>query len=148
MEVRPRGRPRKGIGKIEPWQFVRAALVMCGYDEARKRGEKHRDAVAQAVAYVKQWDSAIRISETEVRRILASFRPKNDQFSFRFERSVASKNQLRKHRSIRKQLAELQGKKGVTLPELPELRKGALSLKIRLVRRPLYPRHNRRTSKK
>lgn len=148
MEKKTRGRPRKEAGRIEPWQFTRAALVLCGYDEARKRGEKHRDAVTQAVDYVKQWDSDVRISETEVRRILASFQPKNGQFSLRFVRSVASKKQLRKHRWIRKKLAALQGKKGVTLPELPNLSNGALRLKIRFVRRPRYPRHNRRTSKK
>jgi hypothetical protein len=150
MKKRPRGRPRKKQGGIEPWQFARVALVLFAYDDARKRGEKHRDAVTEAVDYVRHWDPDVRISESEARRILSNFRSRNSTNVLRFECSVSSKKELQRDRWIRKQLAALRSKKGVALPELPntDLRKNALRLKIRVVRRPRYPRHNRKTSEK
>ena len=45
MEKRRKGRPRKKEDSIEFWQFARAARVMCAYDEARERGDKHSVAV-------------------------------------------------------------------------------------------------------
>jgi hypothetical protein len=77
-EKRTRGRPRKKEGRIEPWQFARAAIVMYAYDEVRKSGQKHCVSVTQALEFVRHGDFEMPISETEVRRILATFDLRND----------------------------------------------------------------------
>ena len=102
---RPRGRPRKKEGSIKPWEFARAAMVSCAYDEDRGRGEKHSVAVRQAVNYVRRFDSEMPISESVVKRILATYRPQNSETMLRFERSVRSEEDLQKNRWIREQLA-------------------------------------------
>jgi hypothetical protein len=45
MEKKGKGRPRQAKNAIQFWQFARAARVMCAYDEARERGDKHSVAV-------------------------------------------------------------------------------------------------------
>jgi len=49
MEKKGKGRPRQAKNMIQFWQFARAARVMCAYDEARERGDKHSVAVWGAV---------------------------------------------------------------------------------------------------
>jgi hypothetical protein len=71
-----RGRPRKN-GQQPMWILRRETLVLYGYDEARRVGEKHDAAVKEAVTYVKSIDPLMKISETEVRRVLAFWRPRN-----------------------------------------------------------------------
>jgi hypothetical protein len=72
-----RGRPKKD-GQIPMWMLRRETMIIYGYDQARNRGEKHAAAVEQAVRYVRQTDSRLRISETEVRRVLAYWRPRRE----------------------------------------------------------------------
>jgi len=141
---RKQGRPRKKHDGIEFLQFVRAAMVMSAYDEARARGEKHRVAVIEAVDYVKRFDSDMKISETEVKRVLASFRPKTTRKILRFEPSIRSEDDLHINRLMRGELAALQEKRGITLPDVPnyDLSKSNLMLTIRIGTRPVYPRHN------
>jgi hypothetical protein len=143
---RLRGRPKKTRDGIEPWQFARAAMVLCAYDEARRIGEKHSVAVREAVDYVRRCDSEMRISATEVKRVLATNRPPGSETILCFERSVRSDEAMRKNRWIREQLAALPKKKGITLPDVPnyDLSKSNLVLTIRVVPRPFYPRHNRK----
>ena len=119
-------------------------MVISAYDEARVSGEKHSVAVTQAVDFVRSYDSEISISDTEARRILATYRPQSSETTLRFERSVRSEEDMQENRWIREQLAELHGKKGITLPEVPnyELSKSNLVLTIRVGPRPHYPRHN------
>ena len=149
MEKRQRGRPRKERGRIEPWQFKRAALAMCAYDEARGRGEKHSAAVQEAVDFVKKLDPEMSISEAEVRRILASWRPRNAGTILRFEQSVPTEREIEKWRRIREQLTALQEAKGPTLPVPPKAGppRGAKIFKIRFAGRPDYPRSNRKSPK-
>jgi hypothetical protein len=149
MEKRRRGRPKKKEGSIEPWQFGRLAMVTSAYDEARKRREKHSVAVREAVDSLRLGSPEMPISETVVRRILSTYRPKGSGTILLFERSVMSEADIQKYRLIREQIAALQGKKGITLPPLPaydETRRRE-KFTIRFAARPDYPRHNRKTPK-
>jgi hypothetical protein len=107
LENRGTGRPRKEKDKIEPWQFTRASLAMCAYDEARGRDEKHSVAVADAVGFVKQRHPEMKISEAEVRRVLASLRPRNAGTILRVEQPIPTEQETEKWRWIRKRLAAL-----------------------------------------
>lgn len=53
----------------------RITLAVFGYDEARTAGAKHLAAVEEAVRFVRSADPRMRISTTEVKRILAEWRP-------------------------------------------------------------------------
>jgi hypothetical protein len=69
------GRP-KADGR-QPFMVVeRLSLVLFAYDLARKAGMKHSMAIMAAVEYVKTIAPAMKISETEVKRILAYWRAK------------------------------------------------------------------------
>jgi hypothetical protein len=141
-----KGRPRKSPNSLEFWRFVRAAMVMYAYDAAREMDEKHSVAVAQAVDFVRQHHPAMPISETEVRRVLSTWRPKGSHTILRFECSNMTKDDLRRYRWIWKHLALLKGKKGlkVELPTRREFAGNKASLTIRFGERPTYPRHNRK----
>jgi hypothetical protein len=146
MEKGHRGRPRKEEGSIEFWQFARAAIVTCAYDEARQNGEKHSSAVRHAVDSLKLCSQEMPVSETEVRRILSTFRPRGSGTILRFERSTLREEDIKINRWIREQFAALQEKKGITLlapPVYDETRSIAI-LTVRLADRPSYPRHNRK----
>ena len=71
-----RGRPRMN-GKQPFRMFPRILIVLNAYNKARSTGEKHSSAVTEAVAAVKSAYPDIKISETEVKRILAEYQPKD-----------------------------------------------------------------------
>ena len=112
MEIvkKQRGRPRKKENTIECWQFGRAAMVMCAYDEARGKGDKHSVAVRDTVDLVKQRHPEMPISQTEVKRVLATWRPRDRQTIYRFKRSSLTEEDIKLNRLIREQLATFQGK--------------------------------------
>lgn len=126
------------------WQFGRAALVMAAYDEARRRDGKHSAAVTFTVEEVKQRFPKIPISETEVKRILATFRPKGSRIILRFERSTLTAEEVEERRRIRDYVASLPESKGLVLPPPPtcDRPKSLTTFKIRFAERPNYPRHN------
>lgn len=69
------GRPKKnGLQPI--WVLQRVTLALFAYERAREAGEKHCVAVREAVKYIRQNAPRMRISETEVKRIVAYWRPK------------------------------------------------------------------------
>src|SRR6266849_10518168 len=144
MEKRQKGRPRKKEGSSEFWQFTRAAIVMWAYDEARENGQKHSVAVRHAVHFVKQLNWEMPISEAEVKRTLAAWRPRGSRTILRFERSVLSDEDVKLNRWIREQVAALQGKKGLILPAPPnyDLARSVAVFTISFAERPNYPRHN------
>jgi len=146
IEKRQRGRPRKKGDIIEAWQFGRAAMVMCAYDEARGRGEKHSTAVQHAVDSVKQCNREMPVSQTEVKRILATWRPRGSRIILRFESKILTEEDIKRHCSIREQLAALQGKNGLKLevPTNHEVTRSSTSLTIYFAEKPNYPRHNRK----
>lgn len=145
MKKGPGGRPKKKEDRMDSRQYGRAAIVMCAYDEARKKGEKHSIAVRYAVDSFRQRSSRMRISETEVKRILSRFRPKGRGAILLFERSTLSEEDIKRRSWIREQIAGLYGEKGITLAQLPvydETRREKFT--IRFSERPDYSRHNRK----
>ncbi len=146
MQKRKRGRPRKAGDTIQPWQFARAARVMCAYDEARERGEKYSAAVQHAVDFVKQRSPKMRISRTEVKRILAAWRPRNAGTILRFERSIMTEEEIKKFDWIQEQLSALAKSEGQSTPVLSKAspKNNPMIFKIRFGERPNYPRHNRK----
>lgn len=138
-----RGRPRKKPDTMQFWQFLRAAAAMCGYDEARARGEKHSVAVAEATDLVKKLHPGMPISESAVRRALATWRPRGSSSILRFERSSPSEEAMSNYRWLREQIARLEEKRGLKLPVLGN-REITTSLIVRVGERPNYPRHNRK----
>jgi len=124
-------------------------MVMCAYDEARGSGQKHSAAVALAVDFVRQRYPEMPISKTEVKRILATFRPESRRTILQFKRSTLDGEKLNKLRWLREQSAGVQDEKGLSAPSpsiqnLPESR---TTYKFAFAERPLYPRHNRKIPK-
>jgi hypothetical protein len=114
-----RGRP-KGNGQVPMWMPRRVTLIIHGYDLARGSGEKHAAAIKEAVRYVRETDSRLRISETEVRRVLASWRPKDKSLGLVVVEPTPSENTI-------------------TLPDGGLIRIG---LTAAVGPRPIYPRAN------
>jgi len=144
MEKRHRGRPRKKEGSIAFWQFVRAAIAMSAYDAARQNGEKHSSAVRHAVDYLKLCSQEMPVSETEVKRILSTFRPRGSGTILRFEPSTLSKEDIKINRWIRKQSVPWLNKTLIKFLEPPvyDEKRSVTKLTVRLADRPNYPRHN------
>lgn len=143
MPRKRRERPRKDKDTIEPWQFWRAAMVMWAYDKARVRGEKHSAAIREAVNLFKEHYPDTRISDTEVKRIFARFRPSGSQFILRFERKVLTEDDIKKLNWFREQIAA-QAQDFQTLQAPPSRAPSQESslFAIRIAERPNYPRHN------
>ena len=144
---RPRGRPRKEEGREEFWRFVRTGIIISEYDEARKSGQKHSVAVNQAVEYLKQHQPEMPVSETVVKRTLATFRSRNSQTTLRFKRSIVGKKKLARLRSMLEQAHDVQRQMGLSVPP-PSIPKSLTAYKFGYAKRPRYSRHNRKTPKK
>ena len=149
MEKRPRGRPKKIEGSMEPWQLGRAVRVLCAYEESRGKGEKHSDGVRHAVEIVKQSSPEMPISETGVKRILSTHRSKESKNILRFECLPFSEEDIKIYNSIREQIAAFAEKEDNTLPRLPvcDTTRRREKFLIRFSERPVYPRSNRKTPK-
>jgi len=123
--------------------YFRAATAMCGYDEARKKGEKHSVAVAEAVDLVREVLPEMPISETEVKRVLAFWRPRGCSTILFFERASVSEEDENRHRLLLEQLASLEKERGLKF-QIPPNRKLTVRIIARIAERPTYPRHNRK----
>lgn len=132
---------------MAPCQFGRAAIMLSAYDEAREKGEKHSSAVTSAVEFVRRCSPGVRISDSGVKRILSTFRPRGSAAILRFERSPLSVEEINKYRSIHEQAVVFAEKNGMTLPEPPVFDETRPREKfiIRYAERPDYPRHNRKS---
>jgi hypothetical protein len=144
---RSRGRPKKEEGREEFWRFVRTGIIISAYDEARKSGQKHRDAVTQAVDYLKQHQPEMPVSETVVKRTLATFRSRDSQTSLRFKRTTMGKRKLARLRLMFKQAYDRQSEIGLPVPSIQNLQKSLTVYKFGYAKRPRYPRHNRKNQK-
>ncbi len=69
-----RGRPPKN-GMQPAWMLERGMEALYAYDEARRGGQKHSAAVRSAVEAIRAKYPRMPISETEVKRVLAQWRP-------------------------------------------------------------------------
>jgi hypothetical protein len=144
MEKKGKGRPRQAKNTIQFWQFARAARVLCAYEEDRERGDKHSVAVRGAVEHLKQSNPDMPISETEVKRILPVWRPRNAGTILRFERKILTDEDVKSHCWLQEQLAVLQGKRDLKLEVPTNLGRLTESITVRFAERPDYPRHNRK----
>lgn len=145
-EKRKRGRPRKTNDRVPFWRFALAGIAMCAYDEARQKGEKHSVAISEAVAFVREYFAGMQISETELRRVLARWRPRGAGTIFRFERSVWPDDEGMGFDNIHEQPSVLHRSEGQAESVPPEGRSvsAPMVFKIRLSERPNYLRHNRK----
>lgn len=141
-----RGRPQKQRDTIKSWQFARVAMILCAYHEARRNGDKHSAAVKYAVDFIKQRSSELSISESGVKRALATWRPRGSRTILLFERTTKTPEEVEKHRWLREQLATLATKRGLKLEVPPSIDSAGSAevLRIRFGERPNYPRHNRK----
>jgi hypothetical protein len=143
-----RGRPKKKLGELESWRFVRVGLVMSAFDEARENGYKHSAAITHAVEYVRQHHPEMPISETEVRRTLATYRPINGRTTLRFKRLIVDDEKLARLRCLLEQVTKAQSERNLSAPppSIKNLPESLTAIKFGYFERPLYPRHNRKIS--
>ena len=140
MQARKRGRPPKN-GVKDPIALLRALIVLHGYDHARAKREKYSVAINEAVAFVRQLHAGMPISETEVKRILAEFRPRGARTILMSEYSVVEGEEARKLRSklsFTRFLSEGQAEPTPTENDSKPLKR----FTIRFAESPNYPRHN------
>jgi hypothetical protein len=148
-QKRPPGRPKKKEGTRECWRFFRDGMAMSAYDEARESGQKHSAAITQSVDHVRKRCPKMPMSETGVRRALATYRPRGSQTILQFKRVTLNNEQLTRRRWITEQLASVEGRKGlrVPLPSIDDLPKRPTVYMFGYAERPVYPRHNRQIPK-
>lgn len=140
-ERKGKGRPPKN-GVTEPWRFGRALKVVHAYRKARAGGEKHSAAVREAVEFVRQHDPKMPISETEVKRILAEFLPKDGPAALVVEYATLEGEEAAKLRSLHEQRLANAGIKITGGLSDQNRRKPLKRFKFRFGERPHYPRHN------
>jgi hypothetical protein len=141
-----RGRPRKISGDTKFVDFARAGIVMSLYDELRGTDMKHSASVRQVAELIKQGHPEIRISETGVKRILATFRPRTAGAIPLFERSSMTDAGIERIRGMLKQVPPEQQSQGSKMPSVTNLLTFSPRTRylIRFGERPNYPRHNRK----
>jgi hypothetical protein len=143
-----RGRPKKEEGREEFWRFVRAGMIAYAYNEARKRKQKHSAAVREAVAYIRQHRPEMPVSETVVKRTLATLGSRSDPITLRFQRFTVGKKKLVRLQSVLKLAHDLQREMGLPVPlSIQNLPRSLMAYKFGFAKRPRYPRHNRKNQK-
>jgi hypothetical protein len=143
----------------------RGLEVLHAYDRARKSGMKHSVAVREAADFVRQRQQ-MPVSETEVRRILAKYRPRNSRSTLVVDYSRIDGIEAENTRAILAHLQALTAGKDVPPPVLKPVPNGnaaasetscaggtggALPLAkftARIAQRPNYLRHNAKAPKK
>jgi len=145
---RPCGRPRKEQGRTKFGPFTRSGMVMSAYDEARERGEKHSAAVTDAVEVIRRQHPRMPVSDTEVKRTLATYRPRNSRSILRFKRLIVGDEKLAKLRSMLEQArTPTENWSLVPPPSTQSLEKSRTVYTFGYGERPLFPRHNRKIPK-
>jgi hypothetical protein len=140
-----RGRPNKN-GAKPGWMLFRIATVLHAYDQARSSGEKHSGAIAAAAAAVRSQVPEMRISETEVKRVLAEFRSKNSGQTLIITQSIVRGRKLDIWFDNLRWIAEESPRK-LGVPHLPDYRskpRQLRTLRIKVGPRPRHPRSNAR----
>jgi hypothetical protein len=137
-----RGRPNKN-GVKEAWTILRRVLVLRAYDRARARGEKRSAAITDAVSAVRSRLPKMRISETEVKRILA-FEARNGERAWTIFPRIVRGPELDLWFDNLKWIAEVSPLK-LGVPHLPNYsvkprQLGIFNIQVGPGRR--YPRHN------
>jgi hypothetical protein len=144
-EMKKKGRPSKN-GAVEPQSFLRALMVIDAYSKARAEGEKHSTAVTESIEFVRQLAPEMRISETEAKRVLAEFLPRNGQVALKVNFSILEGEEAARRRSLIAQIPELAGTKTPAVSTDQDLRRPLMIFKFGFGKRPSYPRHNATSS--
>jgi hypothetical protein len=130
----PVGRPRKN-GRKELAQFLRALEIYKAYQSARSRGEKHSVAVREAARTPR-----FHASQTEVKRVLAEFRPARHLYEFRVDSYVRSDADIARHRILMSQVPD--DRKNPPLHQPTDETRPKVGLRFGFVNRTKYPRFN------
>jgi hypothetical protein len=140
MSTKKRGRPRKN-GVRDTRVLLRTLSVLHSYDNARARREKYSVAIRESVTFVQQLHPGMPISETEVKRILAEFRPKGAHTALVSEYSDVNgeeAKQIRRKLAVRGFLSEDPAQSTRTEGDSKPLKRFIM----RFAKTPNYPRHN------
>jgi len=70
------GRPSKE-GKKDSTALLRAMIALCAYDQARQARTKYDPAVESAIEAVRHALPEVAMSNSEMKRVLAAFRPRS-----------------------------------------------------------------------
>ena len=138
------GRPSKN-GVVEPECFLRAVMVIHAFSESRARGQKHGAAIREAVEFVRQLAPEISISETEVKRVLAEFRPKNIPVALKVDYSILEGEEAAKRRRFLAESLDFAGNRTETKLTDQPLQRPLRSFSFGFGKRPNFPRHNAKT---
>jgi hypothetical protein len=89
------------------------------------------------------------VSETVVKRTLATFRSRNNETTLQFQSSTLDEDRLARLHSMLEQIPEMQGENGQLVQSLSiqNLTKSLIAYRFGYAERPLYPRHNRKIPK-
>jgi len=137
-----RGRPNKN-GVKPGWMLFRTLTILHAYRRARARGDKHSDAIAQAVSVVHSLVPEMPTSKTEVKRVLA-FESKDPGRAWIISDDIVSRPELDLWRDNLKWIAAQPQK--CDIPNVPVKPSRLRILKFKLGPRPHYPRSNARSS--
>ncbi len=140
-----RGRPKKN-GMKPGWVLIRSFMVLHAYCRARDGGEKHSAAIAAAASAVRSRVPGMRVSETEVKRVLAEFQSKDSEHSWIITDGVPERELDLLLENLKWVAEKFPGKLDVsTLSDDVFKPKRLRILTIQVGPRPRYPRHNARS---
>jgi hypothetical protein len=131
----PAGRPRKN-GRKSPSQFLRALAIYTAYIDARNRGQKHSVAVREASRIPR-----FHVSQTEVRRVLADFRPAANPAEVRVDSHIRNDSDIARHHLLMAQVPEWAKTQLRSRPVGDELRP-KIGFRLGFEKRTNYPRFN------
>jgi len=137
-----RGRPNKN-GLKPGWMLARTLTILHAYGRARARGDKHSDAIAQAVSVVHSLFPGMPISKTEVKRVLAS-ESKNPGGAWIISEDIVHGPELDLWRDSLKWIAAHHPK--CAIPNFPVKPSQLRILKFKVGPRLRYPRSNAKSS--
>jgi hypothetical protein len=141
-----RGRPPK-YGAKDPKHFGRALEIVHAYMEAREKCPKHSTAVREAVEFVRRSNPRTRVSESEVKRVLAEFMPHSSSIALKVDLSVLEGDEAARRRSRLALMLGSAGDKSAAQLIGENLRKPFKTLKFGFEKKTQYPRINSKTSK-
>lgn len=140
--MQPFGKEEIENGAKEPEYLARALMIKEVYSRLRDAGLKHSAAVAETVIIVRQLNPGMRISEAEVRRVLAEFRLQGSLVELKVDYSILEGEEAAKRRHFFAQMAALAGSESTTELTDQNFRRPLKCFKFGFAKRTNYPRHN------
>jgi hypothetical protein len=139
------GRPRKN-GTKEPSHLWRSLVIFNAYSKAREVGLKRSAAIRETVDAVRQRFPGMRISETEVKRVVAKFSPRGSSIALWVEDSPLEGDEAAIRRRRDAEFMEHAGIKRPVSMNDSELRKPLKRWTFGFHAKPNYPRNNAKKS--